>query len=156
MDLSQFTTEDLKALQSGDLTKMSTQGLQSLKGQQSAPSSPLSAFIDAFGKAMALPGKPEANLSALANHITSFLPGQPSAAEGEGQQAATAAANPSATQIGTGAGHLGEGALAAMAAGPFAGALTEGAPAAGALEGALTGAGSGAASAPEADRKSVV
>jgi hypothetical protein len=36
MDLSQFTTEDLQALKGGDLTKVSTAGLQALKHAQAA------------------------------------------------------------------------------------------------------------------------
>lgn len=158
VDLAQLSTEDLQALKSGDLSKVSTQGLQSLRGAPAptppvSPQGPVAAFVDALGRAIAVPGKPEANLEALANHITSFI-GGPSAQQGAAQSAATAKANPTSAMLGAGAGHLGEGALAGGVVGPLAGAGAEAALGAGrlagAVSGATTGAVSGAASSPEA------
>lgn len=40
MDLSQFSTEDLKAIRAGDLSKVSTEGLKKLKVMQSAKAEP--------------------------------------------------------------------------------------------------------------------
>lgn len=52
MDLSKLSTEDLLALQAGDLTKVSTQGLESLRAAQAEPQAP--AEPDSVGRQVGL------------------------------------------------------------------------------------------------------
>ena len=102
----------------------------------------VAAFVDQLGKAMALPGKPEVNLAALADHITSFI--DSSQPNGPAQAAATAAAHPVAAALGAGTGHVGEGALAASVGAPLIGAGAQAVLGAGRLASIAAGTGEGA------------
>jgi hypothetical protein len=62
------------------------------------------AFTDSLGKAVAVPFKPNWNVDNLANHVNSVLPawmGGTSVAQSEANEAATAAAHPVASGLGT-------------------------------------------------------
>lgn len=121
MDLSQFSTEDLKALQAGDLSKVSTAGLKTIQGfhAQSAKDATIAADREKYS--------PTAGMGTFEKAVAGYGSAVPRLARGIGQRlgmvsqdSADEANRLDAPLLATGAGSAGNIAGNVMAAAPTA------------------------------------